>query len=474
MVFASWRRYNAVVGRGGRTVLVVLAALAFAGAAQAKPLLGIKGDLPRFEVLTGQDSTVHQAFLGWGQGYSYGTPFVGLFATLTPIPMIHLGTAKGESKKEAITPAQIAAGQGDSYLVALNQAIAQWNKAIYVRPMAEMNNYINLWSGFKANGSLKPGHAPADYRKAFARIYLILHGGSQATIDARLKALGMPGISHDLPVNPFPRLRIVWSPIAKGLPNIRANQPENYYPGSSYVDVDGGDIFDERLTDTAPWTGLESLYTASIGHGKPFAIPEWGLYVDDPTFVTHMCTFLRTHPRTEEVGFFESKAGSALDLEPKPLSKKTYRDCITPQGASLPSWATTVGTPGPGITPGATVSFTLGGQTIGSGSAPLGADEIELNMLPATGVIGSAFWIRGGKALGPIPVPTGATGAVFLTKSGGDPPTPITRPRVGTDFHVKWNGSGVITSAWWTRVGKFLAAIPITSGQTSIAFTQGT
>jgi len=56
---------------------------------------------------------------------------------------------------------------------------------------------------------------------------------------------------------------------------------------------------------------------------------------------------------------------------------------------------------------------------------------------------------------------------------GGAAPTPIVRPRAGTDFHVKWSSSGTITSAWWTRVGKLLAQIPVTAGQTSIAMTQG-
>jgi hypothetical protein len=459
------------VGRGGRVVLVGFAALAFAARAHANPLLGIAGDLPRFETLTGQASTVHQAFLGWGQGLSYGSPFVSLFGTLTPVPMIHLGTAKGTSHKEAITPAQIAAGRGDGYLIGLNQAIAQWGKAIYVRPMAEMNNYINIWSGFRANGTAKPGHSPAQYRLAFARIYLILHGGPAAAINAKLKALRLPSISQDLASNPFPRLRVVWSPIARGNPRIAANEPENYYPGASYVDVDAGDIFDESLTDTAPWTGLEELYTASIAHGRPFAVPEWGLFVDDPAFVKHMCTFLKTHPRTEEAGFYNSKPSSPLDIDPKPRSKKGYRDCVTPLGAPLPAWATASSQPGASTT--ATITFTSAGQSVGSVSAPIGADEIELDMVPATGIVVKAYWVRAGKSLGPMPVPAGATGAIFAASSGGAAPAPLIRPRTGTDFHVKWNESGAITSAWWTRVGKLLAQIPVTSGETSIAMAQG-
>ena len=459
----------------GRVVATVFCALAFASVAQAKPLLGIAGDLPRFQVLTGQVSTVHQAFLAWGQGLSFGSPFVSLFGTLTPIPMIHLNTGKGTSRKEAITPAQIAAGAGDGYLVALNQAIAQWGKAIYIRPMAEMNNYINVWSGFRKDGSAKAGHSPADYRRAFARIYLIVHGGSAATISAKLKALGMPGISHDLTVNPFPRVRVVWSPLAGGNPKIPANAPQNYYPGKAYVDVDGGDIFDERLTDTAPWNALEDLYKASIAHGRPFSVPEWGLYVDDDVFIKHMCTFLQTHRRTEEAGFFASKPGSPLDIDPKPKSKKMYRACITPQGAPLPGWATQTGgnTGGAGSTQ-PTITFTMGGNPLGSpDAAPIGADELELNIDPHTGVIGSAFWVRGGKSLGKMQLPSGATGAVFETKPGGSPPTPIVRPAAGTDFHVKWNGSDTITSAWWTRVGKVLAQIPVVGGPTTIGMTQG-
>jgi hypothetical protein len=462
------------MGRRSLFLAAAVAALAFASSAQAKPVLGITGDLPRFETLTGQQSTVHQAFLGWGQGLSFGSTFVSLFGTLTPIPMIHLNTGLGSSKKEAITPAKIATGAGDGYLIGLNQAIAQWGKGIYVRPMAEMNNYGNLWSGFTKSGAPKAGHSPADYRKAFARIYLILHGGPAATINAKLKALGLPAISHDLASNPFPRLRVVWSPLAGGNPRIGANAAQNYYPGAAYVDVDAGDIFEETLNDTAPWNDLESLYRQSIVHGKPFAVPEWGLFgVDDEKFVQHMCTFLKTHGRTEEAGFFESKPSTIFDIAPKPKSKAVYRSCITPLGAEVPGWAaasqTTTGNP----STQPTITFTLGSQTLGSVSAPIGADELELDMVPATGIVAKAYWVRGGKSLGPMAVPTGATGAAFAAAAGGTPPTPLVRPRAGTDFHVKWNASGTITSAWWTRVGKLLAQIPVTSGETSIAMTQG-
>jgi hypothetical protein len=460
------------VGRRGSFIAVVTAALALASSAQAKPLLGITGNLPHFQVETGQASSVHQAFLGWCQGYSYGSPYISLFNTLTPIPMIHLGTEKDGTGKEAITPAGIASGRGDACLFGLNAAIAQWGKGIYVRPMAEMNNYVNIWSGFEKNGTPKPGHSPTDYRKAFQRIYLILHGGSETKINGKLKALGMPPIAHAPASNPFPRLRLLWSPLAGGNPRIPANDPQKYYPGRAYVDVEGADIFDEQLTDTAPWSYFMDIYKASVGR-RPFAVPEWGLFgIDDPTFVKHMCSFLSSNP-IEEAGFYESKITSIFDLQQKPMSRKEYTDCITPLGAPLPTWASGTGTTAPST--GASVTFSASGQVLGSPiAAPIGADEIELDMVPATGVIAKAYWIRGGKSLGPMAVPAGATAAEVDTQAGATPATPIVRPRAGTDFHVKWNASGTITSAWWTRVGKLLAQIPITSGETSIAMQQGT
>jgi hypothetical protein len=325
-----------------RLFLVPLGVLALTAPAQAKPLLGITGDLPRFATLTDQVSNVHQAFLGWTQGDAWGSPFVSLFGTLTPVPMIHLGTgAKWPSRKEAISPAQIAAGHGDGYLIALNQAISDWGKAIYVRPMAEMNNYKTLWSGFRKNGSPKAQHSPADYKKAFARIYLIVHGGAAATINAKLKALGMPPISGDLASNPFPRVRVDWSPLAGGNPKIPANAAANYYPGPAYVDVDGGDIYDETGDVNVPWPDLEKFYAAALVHHRPFSVPEWGLSIDDDVFIKHMCRFLMTHPVNEEAGFFESRPGSIWDIAPKPKSKKAYKNCITPYGGDLPAWATT-------------------------------------------------------------------------------------------------------------------------------------
>lgn len=288
--------------------------------APAKPILGITGNSARFATQTGQQSTVVQAFIGWEQGAAWGSPFGALFATLGPIPMIHLGTSGKRTRSPAISVAQIASGDGDAYLGGLNQAVSAWARPIYIRPLAEMNNPGNPWSG-----------DPAAYRKAFARIDVIVHGGAQAA--ARLAKLRLAQYRGPaLAANPFPRVRVLWSPLAGG------SDPKQYWPGAAYVDVGGADIYKEAGREP-PWQKFGAIYAFVRAQHRQFAVPEWGTFgVDDPTFVQHMCTFLKQHP-TETEEFYESKPGSIFDLGNKPASRAAYRACIARLAGRLPPWA---------------------------------------------------------------------------------------------------------------------------------------
>jgi hypothetical protein len=139
--------------------------------------------------------------VGWNQGYSWGTRFSVLLPQYAPMPMLGLGTGtKGPGRREAITPRAIAMGQGDAYLLAINRAISEWGKPIYLRPFGEMNGHWNFYCAYTRSGRLKgPSHSTAIFRKAFARVYLIAHGGTAAEINAKLPRLGLPGINADLP-----------------------------------------------------------------------------------------------------------------------------------------------------------------------------------------------------------------------------------------------------------------------------------
>ncbi|MDX6503746.1 MAG: hypothetical protein QOE29_871 [Gaiellaceae bacterium] len=317
-------------------VLLASLVLSASGGAASKtvhPLLGIRGDSPRFQGLTAQDSTVIHQIVGWGQGDSWGTPLATLLGQMGQVPLLALNTtAKWPSRAEAITPAQIAAGVGDGYLLAINRAVNGFGKTMYLRPFGEMNGYWNKYCAYTKTGHAKAGHSTASFRQAFARVYLIAHGGSLAEINAALAARKMApvrGAQGDLPENPYPTLRVIWNPQGFGAPDIRGNSAQAYYPGDAFADVVGDDLYD--IGTKAEWPAADALYKAHPS--KPFAFPEWGLWgIDDPAFIRKMRDFVKTHPRTEMLAYFDSKPGSIFDLASKPLSKAAYRAAITPLG----------------------------------------------------------------------------------------------------------------------------------------------
>jgi hypothetical protein len=313
-----------------RRLLLVLTLLALtASVASARPFLGVLGPKSRFQALTGQRTTVAHVIVGWNQGYRWGKPLSALIPQYGPMPMLGIGTSSYPSKREVITPRSIALGQGDGYLYALNRAIAQWGRPLYLRPFGEMNGHWNTYCAYTASGHAKGGsHATAWFRKAFARVYVLAHGGAAAEVNARLRRLGLPPVRSDLEPNAYPTLRVIWNPQAAGSPDVPGNRAQAYYPGDRYVDVVGNDIYD--IGFRPQWAANERLYRAHPS--KPYAFPEWGLWgIDDPVFIRAMAKFVRSHRRVELLSWFNGRAsGGTFDIATKPRSRAAYRALITP------------------------------------------------------------------------------------------------------------------------------------------------
>jgi hypothetical protein len=278
--------------------------------------LGIVGNADRFSQLTGQRSSVRHVFASLSQAGA----FPRILEQLRPVPMLALKTG-------GIPPLDIAQGRADSYLVALNGALAGFGGLVYVRPLPEMNGHWNEYCAFERDGSSRgPRFSTASFRKAFARIAILSRGGPAARMNAHLRRLGLPGVGGDLPRT---QARIVWNPQGYGAPDIPANSAAAYYPGDAYVDVVANDIY--RQSTGAAWEANEKLYAAH--RNKPYAIAEWGLWgMDDPAYVQQMAAFAKTHPRLELLAYFNSKPGSLWDLASKPRSRAAYRKLITPLG----------------------------------------------------------------------------------------------------------------------------------------------
>jgi hypothetical protein len=298
-------------------VAVAALVLAAQAAALAAPVqLGIFGNIDRFHSLTGQQSQVGHVIVGWGQ-----STFAQIWPQLGPVPMLGFDNGQGTMTMQAL-----ARGTGDAYLLAMSESARGLGKPVYIRPLGEMNGHWNAYCAYNTNGTPRGiAYSTANFRKAFARIYLIMHGGP--TVNATLKRLGMPLVSTDIPTNPF--VKVVWNPQGYGSPDVAGNSAQAYYPGDRYVDVVGDDLYD--IGGKAEFAAADKLYKAHPS--KPFSFPEWGLWgVDDPKFVQQMATFVKTHPRTKLLAYFNAKPGSIFDLASKPKSLAAYKRYILPLG----------------------------------------------------------------------------------------------------------------------------------------------
>lgn len=310
--------------------LAAVAVLVLAAPADAV-LLGVKGDTARFQNQTGQRSDIDLIFVPWGLGVEYPNQLDNAFARNGPIPMVAFGTTPSARYGTEHSPRGIARGSGDRFLVPLNAAIARFGTAIYIRPLAEMNGHWNSYSAFNANGTRRgEAYSTKNYRLAFKRMYLIVHGGTRAEINARLDAVGLPHVraDQDLPVNA--NVKVVWNPQGFGSPNLPQNSANSYYPGDRYVDVVANDMY-ETSRYHATWDANLALYRSHPE--KPYGLGEYGLWgVDHPTFIRKMASFIRDHKRVEFAVYYESARGSVFDLGNKPGGRAAYREHITPLG----------------------------------------------------------------------------------------------------------------------------------------------
>lgn len=265
-----------------------------------KTFAGFAGgyDSASFERDSASHPAVFQFFGGWNQTLDY--MFTGADRAQSRL-MIHLSTMRGTT--EQITPRGIALGRGDDYLLRLGRRMEQNGGVTYIRLMAEMNGNWNAYCAYTASGRPKGrSYTTAMFRQAWRRTVLILRGGSTATVDARLHALGLPKVGTGEEQLPAPRVSFLWVPQVAGAPDTRANSPRAYWPGSRYVDWIGTDFYSKFPN----WGGLERFYR---GFGrKPFAFGEWALWgSDNPSFVHRLFAWSRSHRRVRMMIYNQGK-----------------------------------------------------------------------------------------------------------------------------------------------------------------------
>ena len=298
------------------------------------------GSYPAFQAQVGKHPAVNGVFVTWGRDFRGA---LGEASYNHARLMLHISTAQGYGAPEQITPAGIAGGAGDGYLLSLGAALAAYAHPVYIRLFAEMDQANNAYCAFNQDGSSRgPSHSTAAFRSAWRRTVLILRGGPVAAIDARLHALGMTPV-RGTPATatlPAPPVAFLWVPQSEGTPDTAANSPAAYYPGDAYVDWVGTDFYSLYPN----FRGLQSLYAAYPG--KPFVFGEWALWEgDDPGWVDQLFAFIATHRRVRMALYNQGeRTNGPFRLSRYPASRREIRRLLAAPRflAYAPEWASPV------------------------------------------------------------------------------------------------------------------------------------
>ena len=291
-----WRRRSRSLRRAWMRLGAVVATVLAAGALAASPAAAItlvppKGNVffgvsdrgtteefNEFVELVGKHPAVLQTFHPWGN--SLNQAFERWRETGTR-PILHISTANDQTLAEMITPAQIALGGGDDYLLQLNDFFAKRGLPAYIRPLGEPNRCLNVWSAVTCDGAPRGGeHTTGWNKQAFRRISTIVRGGNTIEgIIASLAVIGLPPVTRSkgppptsLPAAP---VSIVWAPLPAGSPRVKGNFPGNYWPGARWIDWVGTDFYSQYPY----WRDLNRFYKSSMlgvgaaGPGRRESVP---------------------------------------------------------------------------------------------------------------------------------------------------------------------------------------------------------
>ena len=266
---------------------------------------GNSADFGAFSVALNKHPALIESFRSWGSDFPDS---IKRWQAARARPVLHITTADSGDGHEIVTPRAIAEGEGDEYLLRLNKLFWAKKMRAYVRPLGEPNRCINVYAAYDCAGSARDSaHSPSWYRRAFRRIYILVHGGGKrATIDAELKEAGLRPLNSDVAGLPRAPVAVLWSTLPAGSPTVPHNRPKYFYPGDDYVDWVGTDFY----SDNQDWKSLTGLYRRFSP--KPFAIPEFGVSSgDDPRYMQHLLTWVKRHDRCKMLVYYQDFGSSS-------------------------------------------------------------------------------------------------------------------------------------------------------------------
>ena len=151
----------------------------------------------------------------------------------------------------AFSLSQIAAGRFDSKLKALSVEMKDSGLDILLRPMPEPNTPWYPWAG------TTNGNTPEQYAAAWRRVRTVVRK------------------------NAGKRVRMLWSPYVRSIPDTDANAISKYFPGVDQVEAVGVSGYNFGAVGELAWTDPATLFASAYKEisaiaPKPFWISETG------------------------------------------------------------------------------------------------------------------------------------------------------------------------------------------------------
>lgn len=282
-----------------------------------------------FADLTGKHPALLQTFHPWGNSLNVAYERWRLTAVR---PILHISTADDQTLQELITPAQIALGYGDDYLLQLNNFFANRGLPAYIRPLGEANRCLNAWTAVDCDGEQRGGeHTPGWYKQAFRRIAAIVRGGQTLEgVNATLAEIGLPPVNRTAGAEPelLPEapVSIIWSQLPGGSPRVKGNFPGNYWPGGRWVDWVGTDFYSQFPV----WKDLNRFVKGRFWRRKPVAVTEYAVSgEDEPRFIKQLVAWTVKRPKVRMLVYYTGFGeANPYDLALYPRTRNTLRKKI--------------------------------------------------------------------------------------------------------------------------------------------------
>jgi mannan endo-1,4-beta-mannosidase len=180
---------------------------------------------------------------------------------------------------------KVAKGGQAKSLRRLAKQLRKVRRGAVLRPMPEPNTPWYAWSG-TANGN-----RPADYVAAWKRVRKLVRAGGGS------------------------RVKLLWSPYARSVPETPENAIAAYFPGATQVDLVGADAYNFGNAGGLEWTQPADLFgeaynTIQALAAKPFWIAETGSVAaggDRAAWIAALAALAPQMPKLAAVVWFDAR-----------------------------------------------------------------------------------------------------------------------------------------------------------------------